>query len=141
MDTLLYNATIISSQSLAPGYSITIRPAETLDSSCWANRVLHFAASGDVFFSCQGCSNTHHPSSTIINFPHPSKPLPLFDWVSSHKIHHLGDLYNVPVSPLLLGMISPPLVVLYRLLTKPLLLLRSRFLYGPGNTGFPLKIL
>ena len=98
MDTLLYNAAVNSSQSPAPGFSVTIRPAETLDSSCWANSVLHFAASGDVFLSRQGCSDTHHPSSTIITVPRPSKPLPLFDWVSSHSIHHLGDLYSVPAN-------------------------------------------
>ena len=55
MDTPLYNAAVNSSQSSFTGFFVTIRPAETLDSSCWASSVLHFAASGDVLLLRQGC--------------------------------------------------------------------------------------
>jgi len=97
MDTHLYHATFDSSQSPAPGSSVTVHAPEKLSDSCWAKSLLHFASQGGMFFCRQGNSHLSCPSSTIINTPRPKTPLPLFDWVTDHHIYHLvGDFYCVP---------------------------------------------
>jgi len=120
MDTLLYHATFDSSQSPAPGSSVTVHPPEKLSDSCWANSLLHFASQGGLYLCRQGNSHLQCPSSTIINSPRPKNPLPLFDWVTDHHIHHHGDLYSLPIR----------LSLLHRIL----------FYFALISSGFPLAL-
>jgi ribonuclease HI len=100
IDTLLYNATVQSSQVPVSSTGVTIHARPKLSASCWANSMIHYANEGDLLISRQGSTLQHHPTSTIISAAMPeARPQP-WRFVNDRHISILGDLYScVPGSP------------------------------------------
>ena len=94
MDTLLYNATVQSSQVPIAFTGVTIHPRQKMSNSGWADSLIHYAKEGDIFISRQGSSLQHQPTSSIISASMPEdRPQP-WRFVNDRSISILGDLYS-----------------------------------------------
>jgi len=93
MDTLLFNASVLYSQTITSGAGVTLYPPTDLMIDCWAHSLLRYAAEGDIKMIKQGSLSSPLPTTTIPH--HQGGEQPSREWQQLRQICSIGDLCSL----------------------------------------------